>query len=82
MKSIILITDSGKGIPPEIQSRIFEPFFTTKSLGEGSGLGLYIVKNIIDKHDGTIQINSIPGKTTFTVLLPINMNNKNYYCIS
>jgi signal transduction histidine kinase len=77
MKSIILITDSGKGIPPEIQSRIFEPFFTTKSLGEGSGLGLYIVKNIIDKHDGTIQINSIPGKTTFTVLLPINMNNKN-----
>ncbi len=77
MKSIILITDSGKGIPPEIQSRIFEPFFTTKSIGEGSGLGLYIVKNIIDKHDGTIQINSIPGKTTFTVLLPINMNNKN-----
>lgn len=74
---LVSITDSGKGIPPEIQSRIFEPFFTTKSIGEGSGLGLYIVKNIIDKHDGTIQINSMPGKTTFTVLLPINLSNRN-----
>src|ERR687885_2740019 len=50
----ISITDSGKGIPPEIKSRIFEPFFTTKPPGEGSGLGLDIVKKIIEKHDGKI----------------------------
>jgi signal transduction histidine kinase len=74
---LVSITDSGKGIPPEIQQKIFDPFFTTKSIGEGSGLGLYIVKKIIDKHEGTIQIKSMPGKTTFTVLLPINYSKNN-----
>lgn len=68
----VSITDSGKGIPPEIQPKIFEAFFTTKPIGEGSGLGLYIVKKIVDKHSGTIAVDSIPGQTTFTVLLPIN----------
>jgi len=48
----ITMTDTGKGIPLEIQQKIFEPFFTTKPLGEGSGLGLHIVKQIIDKHQG------------------------------
>ncbi|MEC4805355.1 MAG: response regulator [Jaaginema sp. PMC 1079.18] len=65
------ITDSGKGIPPEIQDRIFNPFFTTKSAGEGSGLGLDIVQKIIDKHEGEIHFTSQPGETTFTVLLPL-----------
>ncbi|HEY9611154.1 trifunctional serine/threonine-protein kinase/ATP-binding protein/sensor histidine kinase, partial [Allocoleopsis sp.] len=68
---IISITDSGKGISPEIQPKIFEPFFTTKPAGEGSGLGLDIVQTIIKKHDGTLEVNSVPGKTTFTVFLPI-----------
>src|ERR671932_356926 len=67
----ISITDSGKGIPPEIKSRIFEPFFTTKPPGEGSGLGLDIVKKIIEKHDGKITVESEPGCTTFNVFLPI-----------
>jgi C4-dicarboxylate-specific signal transduction histidine kinase len=67
----VRITDSGKGIPPEILPRIFEPFFTTKPPGEGSGLGLDIVQKIIDKHQGQMQVESIPGKTTFTVLLPV-----------
>lgn len=67
----ISITDTGKGIPKEIQQRIFEPFFTTKAAGEGSGLGLDIVKKIIDKHGGCIMVESEPGQTTFTVTLPI-----------
>jgi urea ABC transporter urea binding protein len=67
----IEITDTGLGIPPEILPRIFEPFFTTKPMGEGSGLGLNIVKKIIDKHDGTISVRSVPKATTFSVYLPL-----------
>jgi PAS domain S-box-containing protein len=69
----ISITDSGKGIPKEIQSKIFEPFFTTKAAGEGSGLGLDIVNKIIEKHQGHIEFESSPGQTTFTVSLPMNV---------
>ena len=68
---IISFTDSGKGIPPEIKEKIFEPFFTTKSAGEGSGLGLDIVRKIIDRHQGEIWVDSEVGKgTTFTINLP------------
>lgn len=67
----VSIADNGSGIPEEIQPRIFEPFFTTKPAGEGSGLGLDIVRKIIDKHQGAIEVNSQPGKTIFTVLLPM-----------
>ncbi len=73
----VSITDSGKGISPEILPRIFEPFFTTKPPGEGSGLGLDIVQKIIDKHQGKLQVESIPGKTTFTVLLPVQTTDGN-----
>ncbi|MCS6904027.1 MAG: PAS domain S-box protein [Bacteroidia bacterium] len=69
----VSITDSGAGIPPEIMDRIFEPFFTTKPQGEGSGLGLDITRKIIDRHHGKIEVNSQPGKTTFTFLLPKNL---------
>jgi len=68
--AVVNITDSGKGIPPEIINKIFDPFFTTKPIGEGSGLGLDIVKKIIDKHNGSISVISKPGETTFTVKLP------------
>jgi C4-dicarboxylate-specific signal transduction histidine kinase len=67
----VSITDTGKGIPPEIMPRIFEPFFTTKPPGEGSGLGLDIVHKIIEKHQGKLQVESVPGKTTFMVSLPL-----------
>jgi PAS domain S-box-containing protein len=66
------ITDTGEGIPPEIQERIFEPFFTTKPIGEGSGLGLHIVKQILEKHGGEIAVESQPGRTTFHVFLAID----------
>ncbi len=69
----VSITDSGKGIASEILPKIFEPFFTTKSMGEGSGLGLDIVRKIIEKHEGKIDVNSMPGQTTFIVSLPINL---------
>ncbi|MDZ7957959.1 MAG: ATP-binding protein [Aulosira sp. DedQUE10] len=69
----VQITDSGSGIPPEIKSRIFEPFFTTKPVGKGSGLGLEMVRRIVEiRHQGTIAVNSQPGKTQFTVCLPIS----------
>jgi PAS domain S-box-containing protein len=69
----VQITDSGVGIPPEVMERIFEPFFTTKEQGEGSGLGLDITRKIIDRHHGKIEVTSEPGKTTFTFLLPKNL---------
>lgn len=68
---VISINDSGPGIPAEIQARIFEPFFTTKPAGEGSGLGLDIVRKIIDKHQGSIHLQSQPGEgATFIIQLP------------
>ncbi|HEX9075015.1 MAG TPA: ATP-binding protein [Anaerolineae bacterium] len=67
---MVEIGDTGPGIPPEIQSRIFEPFFTTKPPGIGTGLGLHLVYNIIQKHHGKIQIKSQPGSTWFQITLP------------
>lgn len=68
----VSITDSGCGMTPQLMARIFEPFFTTKPVGEGSGLGLDIVRKIIDKHQGRIEVQSVPQRgTTFTVYLPL-----------
>jgi two-component system, cell cycle sensor histidine kinase and response regulator CckA len=67
----ISISDSGIGIPVEIQSAIFEPFFTTKPEGKGTGLGLSSAFGIIRQHGGKIEVSSSPGTgTTFTVSLP------------
>jgi two-component system, NtrC family, sensor kinase len=68
----IAIEDSGHGIPPELLPRIFDPFFTTKDVGKGSGLGLFIVFEIIEQHDGCIAVDSRPGGTTFVLRLPAN----------
>jgi signal transduction histidine kinase/ligand-binding sensor domain-containing protein len=67
----ISVVDSGCGIPDDILPRIFDAFFTTRSAGEGSGLGLYIVKKIIDQHRGRIEVHSTVGVgSTFLVALP------------
>jgi len=66
------IEDSGPGIPEEVQQNLFSPFFTTKPVGKGTGLGLNISFNIIQKHNGQIKVTSQPGKTRFSVQLPIN----------
>ncbi len=72
-KVVITVADTGPGIPPEILPRIFDPFFTTKDVGQGSGLGLSIVHGIVERHGGTISVDSRPGRgTTFTVTLPAN----------
>ncbi len=68
---VVQFTDSGCGISPEIKTKIFEAFFTTMPMGEGSGLGLNIVSKIIEKHQGRIEVDSVPGKTTFSIFLPI-----------
>jgi len=68
---IVTISDTGLGIPLDVQPKVYDTFFTTKPAGEGSGLGLGICKRIIDKHQGSIQFMSEPGKTSFIVILPI-----------
>ena len=69
----ITFTDSGTGMPPEVQARVFDPYFTTKP--QGRGLGLASVYSIIAKHQGLIQVESAPGQgTTFTILLPSSRN--------
>ena len=68
---IVKISDDGVGIEKSIQEKIFKPFFTTKSKGEGSGLGLDIVKKIVDKHLGKIEVVSEVAKgSTFIISLP------------
>lgn len=71
------IIDTGDGIEPEIIQKMCDPFFTTKFLGDNTGLGLTVAKQIIDHHHGSIAVNilsgrtTLPGKTKFTVSLPI-----------
>lgn len=67
----VKISDTGSGIPPEVQPKIFEAFFTSKSAGEGSGLGLYISQKIVDKHHGWMKVESQPGYTQVSVYLPV-----------
>ncbi len=68
----VTIKDTGVGIPEKNLSRIFEPFFTTKDVGKGTGLGMHVAYNIIEKHNGTITVESTVGVgTSFTIILPV-----------
>jgi two-component system NtrC family sensor kinase len=68
----VRITDNGPGIPEEMQKKVFDPFFTTKAASKGTGLGLWVSYNIIEKLGGSITLRSEVGKgSTFTVQLPV-----------
>jgi signal transduction histidine kinase len=69
----VSIEDTGSGISPEVRPKIFEAFFTTKPAGEGSGLGLHIIGKILEKHCGALILESQPGKTRFTIVLPMKV---------
>jgi len=69
---IVRVVDDGAGIPADIQEKIFDPFFTTKSVGKGTGLGLDIVRRIVQSHNGDIEMASRPGRTEFCVKLPLS----------
>lgn len=69
----LTIADTGHGMPQDVIAKIFDPFFTTKEFGKGTGLGLTVVRGIIEEHSGTIQVKSEPGVgTEFTICLPIH----------
>ncbi|MGG1677274.1 histidine kinase N-terminal domain-containing protein [Neobacillus sp. NRS-1170] len=77
---IITISNNGPAIPTELQKTIFEPFFTTKKLG--TGLGLFVCKEIIEKHKGKLTCNSTPNKTTFSIHLPIALSLESEHLIN
>jgi len=68
----VSIIDNGPGIPDDIKSQVFDPFFTTKEIGKGTGLGLDVVNRIVKQHQGIIKLNSVPGRTEFSVCFPID----------
>jgi len=67
----VRVIDNGPGIPAEIRERIFDPFFTTKAVGKGTGLGLDIVRRLVQRNNGEIEIETQPGQTEFRVTFPI-----------
>ena len=71
--AVVEVVDDGPGIPPEVQSKVFDPFFTTKDVGEGTGLGLDVVRRIVNgRCGGAVDFDSRPGETRFRVRLPLD----------
>jgi len=69
----VAIRDDGVGMIPEVRAKVFEPFFTTKQMGEGTGLGLAVSYGIVERHHGTLTVESAPDAgATFTISLPVN----------
>jgi signal transduction histidine kinase len=73
--ALVEISDDGPGIPPELQERVFDSFFTTKAVGRGTGLGLETARRIVvDRHEGSLTLDSEPGRTTLSVRLPFSQS--------
>jgi len=68
---VVRVIDNGPGIPVEIRGRLFEPFVTTKPVGQGTGLGLDIVRRLVTHNGGEIDLDTAPGRTVFRVSLPL-----------
>lgn len=69
----VSISDNGCGIDPKYLKRIFDPFFTTKPVGEGTGMGLSVTYSIIERHGGTIEVESAVGRgTSFIIAIPVD----------
>jgi signal transduction histidine kinase len=67
------VADTGAGMSEEVRRNLFQPFFTTKGVGKGTGLGLYTVRQIVERHGGRIEVDSVPGVgATFRVILPLD----------
>ena len=71
-KVVVTVSDDGPGVPEAIRDQIFEPFFTTKPQGQGTGLGLDIVRRLVHQHEGAVELKSRPGGTEFRVTLPVH----------
>jgi signal transduction histidine kinase len=69
---VVRVVDDGPGIPAAIRDRIFDPFFTTKPVGQGTGLGLEIVRRLAARHGAWLEVDSAPGRTEFRVALPVH----------
>jgi two-component system OmpR family sensor kinase len=71
---VVRVSDEGPGIPPENQERIFDRFYRvddSRTRGNGgTGLGLAVVRSLVEAHDGTVEVESVPGRTTFVMRLP------------
>jgi signal transduction histidine kinase len=67
---VVRLVDNGSGIPSQVRERIFDPFYTTKPVGQGTGLGLDIVRRLVRHNDAEISVESQPGRTEFRVVLP------------
>lgn len=74
--AVIRIRDDGPGVPDELLDRIFDPFFTTKSVGEGTGLGLWIVREILDRHHGRIGVRNLTKGAEFEIRIPLAEANR------
>ena len=69
------VADDGPGVPEEVRERVFDPFFTTKQVGRGTGLGLDTARRIVtDRHNGSLTLQSEPGRTIFSVRLPVRQD--------